>query len=146
MSSFKIDWIIDNVLAASSRPKRTDLQTIWKQGIRIIVTLRSNPLPNDWLADFQFEYLHLPIRDFSTPTFKQINHFVKFTNSAQKSEQPVLVHCFAGLGRTGTMISCYLVTKGMTAEKAVQFVRQIRPGSVETIEQLKTIKEYEKRL
>ncbi|MFX0211483.1 MAG: dual specificity protein phosphatase family protein [Candidatus Hodarchaeota archaeon] len=146
MSAFKIDWIIENVLAASSYPTRTDLQTIWKQGIRTIVTLRSNPLPYDWLADFQFEYLHLPIHDFFTPTFEQIEQFVKFIDLAQKKESPVLVHCFAGLGRTGTMISCYLVSKGMKTEEAVHFIRQIRPGSVETAEQLAIIEEYERNL
>ena len=42
------------------------------------------------------------------------------------------VHCMAGRGRTGTMIACYLVSQGMSAEDAIAEVRRARPGSIQT--------------
>ncbi|MFX1510971.1 MAG: dual specificity protein phosphatase family protein [Promethearchaeota archaeon] len=146
MAPLKIDWIVEGVLAAGNHPTFSDFHLIWEQGIRAIVTLRSLPLPEEWLTNFQFEYLHLPVPDFSPPTLDQIDQFVSFIDGARKKAIPVLVHCFAGLGRTGTMISCYLVAKGMKTREAIQFIRQIRPGSVETTEQVAIIKHYEESL
>jgi atypical dual specificity phosphatase len=52
----------------------------------------------------------------------------------------------AGLGRTGTMLACYFVKKGMPAPAAISHVRRIRPGSIETPEQADTITDYARRL
>ena len=59
--------------------------------------------------------------------------------------QAVAVHCLWGIGRTGTMLACYLV-KGMnlTAEQAIQDVRVQRPYSIETYEQEELLYQYHK--
>ena len=44
--------------------------------------------------------------------------------------QTVVVHCYAGLGRTGTIVACVLVAGGMDARRAVQRVREVRPGAI----------------
>jgi ADP-ribosyl-[dinitrogen reductase] hydrolase len=47
----------------------------------------------------------------------------------------VLLHCRGGLGRAGTIAARLLVELGMEPGKAVQAVRHVRPGAIETIEQ-----------
>lgn len=43
----------------------------------------------------------------------------------------LMVHCRAGLGRTGTLIACYLMYKHkFEAKAAIAWVRICRPGSV----------------
>ena len=57
----------------------------------------------------------------------------------------VAIHCAAGLGRTGTVLAAYFVAKGLSAREAVERVRQLRPGSVETVEQERAIERYAAR-
>ena len=57
------------------------------------------------------------------------------------------VHCIRGMGRTGTMIACYLVKAyGMTGRTAINEVRRLRPGSIETKEQEQIVESYAKTL
>ena len=81
------------------------------------------------------EYLHLPVANFTAPKQSQIRRFIRFCNSNRKEGKPVAVHCLAGAGRTGTMLACYLVTKGINPEKAMNTIRRKRPGSIETLGQ-----------
>lgn len=47
----------------------------------------------------------------------------------------VFVHCRGGLGRTGTLAVRLLIEEGLSLEDALQEVREVRPGAVETLEQ-----------
>ena len=47
----------------------------------------------------------------------------------------VVVHCAAGLGRSGTVAACLLLQTGMEAGAAIAAVRAARPGAIETPEQ-----------
>jgi cell division cycle 14 len=43
----------------------------------------------------------------------------------------VAVHCMQGVGRTGTLICCYLIKHhGFTAKESIGYARVCRPGSV----------------
>jgi len=41
----------------------------------------------------------------------------------------VYVHCQGGIGRTGTVVGCYLVRHGMTGEEALQAIRELRSAT-----------------
>ncbi len=141
-------WLIQDEIAGMARPMSmvADLEFLKDNGIEAIVSLTEVPLHKTLIEEFGFEYKHIPIVDLSTPTQEQIEEFATFVNSLISSKKRIVVHCDAGIGRTGTMLACYLVNKGYSARKAILEVRNKRPGSIETAEQEDTIIKYEERL
>ncbi|ETE56691.1 Dual specificity protein phosphatase 23, partial [Ophiophagus hannah] len=60
--------------------------------------------------------------------------------------QAVAVHCLLGFGRTGTMLACYLSKiHKITGVDAIQKLRQLRPGSIETYDQEKAVVQFYQR-
>ena len=53
------------------------------------------------------------------------------------------IHCMHGLGRTGTALACIVSqTNNLSAPNAISFIRQMRPGSIESQEQELFIAQY----
>jgi len=40
----------------------------------------------------------------------------------------VYVHCWGGIGRTGTVVCCWLVERGLTGEQALVEIALLREG------------------
>ena len=119
-----------------------DLDWLANQGIRALVSLTEEPLYEETIRSRAMSYLHLPVEDMHIPNLAGVSAFVGFVDQALGETRPVVVHCRAGLGRTGTMLACYLVHKGGDAQAALAEVRSKRPGSVETLGQEHLVREY----
>jgi protein-tyrosine phosphatase len=71
-----------------------------------------------------FRWQHLPMRDFglgADPAAFRLG-VEQLSHSLMLGEQ-VLLHCAAGLGRTGTVAACVLKQAGLSREAAVAHVR-----------------------
>lgn len=69
--------------------------------------------------------------DGSCPNDTIIQNFIDLTNSYVKKGQATAVHCRAGLGRTGTLIGCYIMSKYDFEPKAlIAWMRLCRTGMV----------------
>ena len=137
------DWIIEGKLAASMYP-RTDahLGALYAAGVRALVTLHEQPVDQAQLDAVGLEARHYPVEDFAAPSLEQIAAAIAFIEGKLTAGDGVAVHCAAGLGRTGTVIACYLVHEGYTPAEAIAHIRARRPGSVETSEQQAVIYAY----
>jgi len=61
--------------------------------------------------------------------------------------QGVTVHCYWGLGRTGTMLAaCLVALCGLDAKDAVSEIRRRRPWSIETYEQENAVRQFAQSL
>ena len=84
------------------------------------------------------EWLHLPIRDVSTPDHRFEAEWAAHRAGLRKqiiAGSRVLVHCKGGLGRAGTVAAILLIDLGMAPNEAIRKVRQARPGAIETAAQ-----------
>jgi len=73
--------------------------------------------------------VNLEFTDGTCPSDDVIWHFI---NEIENNDSAVAVHCRAGLGRTGTLIGCYIMYKYPHWEPVslIGWLRIARPGSV----------------
>jgi atypical dual specificity phosphatase len=137
-------WLMEDKLAAMSYPESEDAFTLlWKMGIRALINLTEETLPEEILKKLGILNEHIPVADFTAPTLWQVEQAVTMIHFYLDRNMPVAVHCMAGLGRTGTILACYLVGEGKSADEAIAAIRRWRYGSIETLDQEAVIHEYE---
>ena len=137
-------WLVEYKLAALSYPESEDAFTLlWKLGIRALINLAEEPLPGEILKKVDIFIEHIPVVDFTAPTLQQVEQALAIIHFCMDRNMPVGVHCIAGLGRTGTILACYLVGEGISADQAITTIRKWRPGSIEMLDQEAVIHEYE---
>ena len=152
---YNFSWVIPGKLAASGMPGSRfgsflngvgtlaeDLDLAGNGKIGALVSLTERALGKAEIDAAGVQYLHLPVADMAAPAVEDCRRFVDFVRERNEEGAAVLVHCVAGRGRTGTMLACYFVGQGSTPLEALERVRRLRPGSVETEAQEAVVFEY----
>jgi ADP-ribosyl-[dinitrogen reductase] hydrolase len=88
-------------------------------------------------------WFHLPIVDVSIPDERFEREWVvagEELRSILRRRLDVLVHCRGGLGRAGTIAARLLIELGMEPTKAIEHVRAVRPGAIQTNDQESFVK------
>lgn len=94
------------------------------------------------------EYGRMPIQDFGVPSVAAMSQILDLLDRALGAGHVVYLHCWGGIGRTGTVVGCYLARHGMAGEQALaelQSLRQVLPqayrrrASPETEEQRRMV-------
>ena len=71
----------------------------------------------------------MSIPDRDTPTREQMARILDVIDGALREGQVIYVHCYGGIGRTGTVVGCYLVRHGMGGEEALAEIAYLRRGT-----------------
>lgn len=138
-----VTWLDGECVAACRYPHSDKaLRELADRGVRLLVNLHEQPHVSEHISRYGISELHLPVPDFTPPTQEQIERGVSAIDSAIESGMRVAVHCGAGLGRTGTLLACYLVRKGLSPDAAIGHIRALRPGSVETPAQVAAVRTF----
>jgi len=132
-------WVATGTLMAGeypgarSQPEATlRLEALCAGGIRSFVDLtEAHELePYGALArELGLVWHRFPIRDLSIPTQPQMNEILSFIDAEIVDGRPVYVHCWGGIGRTGTVIGCLLVERGMDPADVLAQMSELRRHS-----------------
>ena len=67
-----------------------------------------------------------PMRDFTAPSRGEMRNILDLIDSELAGGGVVYLHCYGGIGRTGTVVGCYLIRHGTPPEDAIETIRRLR--------------------
>ena len=128
-------WALPGLLLAGEHPSgltadatRVRLSTLMAAGIECFLDLThpSEIDSYDQALPFQIEYLRKPIRDHGLPEKREhMMEILDCLHDALRSGRRAYVHCRAGIGRTGMVVGCLLVERGLTGEQALDELARV---------------------
>ncbi|KPL79533.1 hypothetical protein SE18_26485 [Herpetosiphon geysericola] len=141
-------WVLPNRLLAGEHPMLQDkeplhvrLQRFSAANISLFIDLTEQDETHelgDYLAAFQQVQLnqqpvpiryHAPIPDMQVPSIVQMQAILARIIVALDQQRTVYVHCWGGLGRTGTVLGCLLIQHGWEYTEALAHIAALRQGS-----------------
>ena len=136
-------WIVPGKLLLRSYPHQLEtLQELAGQGVTVLVNLERRPHGQANLDRFGLTEIHIPVPDFTAPTPADLDRGIDAIETHLTQGHVVAVHCAAGLGRSGTLVACYLVHQGQAPHDAIAEIRRLRPGAIETASQVAAVEAF----
>jgi len=136
-------WVEPNRLLAGGYPAaryfdeqtRTRLGSLLDCGITCIIDLtKEDEMPSyqkilqeqaGWRG-IEVNYYRYPLQDYSLPTRDQMKTILDSLDEALARGRGVYVHCWGGIGRTGTVVGCWLVRHGLSGKAALKRIKALR--------------------
>ena len=136
-------WVIKDQLLAGAYPGGSD-EEITRQKIRALLNENISCIidltrPEDPYFPFQsylqeeagefsqkVEWFNFPIADYDAPSEAMIVKILDMIDESLAKNEKVYVHCIAGIGRTGTVVGCYLARHGLTGAEALKQLEFLR--------------------
>lgn len=160
-------WVTDGLFLAGEYPASYDAETARRRleafleaGIRTFINLtQPHELPSysailkeqSHIYDYDLAYRRFPIRDHGVPSPLVMSQILDAIEDSIMNGKPVYAHCWGGVGRTGLVVGCYLIRRGLSPEQAIQRLDELYktrptnyflPTSPETEEQFDFIRNW----
>jgi len=69
--------------------------------------------------DISIDYHRFDIQDRGLPSHDQVVALLDAIDAALAANRKIYLHCWGGIGRTGTAVGCWLVRHGLTGQQAI---------------------------
>jgi len=139
-------WIIRGKLLAGEYPGSEDesatrarIRWLLEQGITLCLDLTEEseteaiPYGSVLLEEARrlgkpAAHLRQAVPDYSVPAWEVMKRILDTLDLALRAGQAVYLHCHGGIGRTGTVVGCYLARHGIAGAEAVEHIAHLRTG------------------
>ena len=129
-------WVVPGKFLAGEYPRNLDdpsslekLAAFREAGVAAFIDLteEGGMLPySQWLDSETQTHQRFPIRDVTTPSSPELTTDILDTIDREITEgKLVYVHCMGGIGRTGTIVGCWLSRQGHRGEAALERLREL---------------------
>jgi hypothetical protein len=134
-------WVWPGRLAGMAWPgllgdAEAELEAVAAAGVGTLVSLTTTPFPGERLRPFGLTGRHFPIQDMGAPSVNAAMGLCAELSRAIERDEAVAVHCQGGLGRTGTMLAAMLVWRQTSPADAIEAVRAVCRGYIQSEAQL----------
>lgn len=113
---------VDSRLFRGAQPSHEAILGLAGQGVGLIVCLREDPPPGEgaWCVEAGMQLVQVGMSGTRLPTREQVEQALGAIDGFLVAcpSNRVFVHCQYGCDRTGTVVACYRVRQGWTAEDA----------------------------
>ena len=142
-----IHWILPKKLAVGRLPRLEDAPDLMQANIKGIFSLcapQEGALPATFAQQFHCRRYVLPDSHYKTALeVRQVAAVAKIINSYLQKEEPVYVHCFAGMERSPTACIAYLCRyQGLELWEALHWVKQVHRRTQLTDAQVRVLREF----
>lgn len=129
-------------LAGMSTPRNEqDIDILLRVGVTKVLTLtEEEPLDPSWFQFKRITNVFVPVPNYKAPSIAEMDFIYNLFREDPNGFW--LVHCGGGKGRAGTILTCLMAMHGsedgvpqMEKKQAIEYIRRIRPGSIETTQQ-----------
>lgn len=141
-------WVVPGRLLAGPYPGSWDeaatrerLRQLLEAGVTFVVDLTEPREHDAYLLLLSTEaaalgrritHRRLPIPDMDVPSVDDMTAILGTIDAALTGGETVYVHCLGGIGRTGTVIGCYLVQHGLDGQEALDEIAHLRGGLLDS--------------
>ena len=147
---YAFNWwdIIDEHFVLGGAMMFDDLDRLQGLGVDAVLNLCAERSDNRHQLDRAgMAYLWLPVMDVFPPTFEQIIEGIDWIEQQLKSERTIYIHCAVGVGRSATLLACWLLyANRMNVTQALRFLKSRRPQVGLTRLQVRRLEEFERWL
>ena len=144
-SEYQLTWITPDLAVGYAPMSYAELESIRSQGIDAIVNLCAEFSDLHEIEETKgFEVYYLPIWDETAPDMEEMEKGLAWLDEAIYLGKKVLVHCRHGIGRTGTVVTSYLLRRGLGLKLASKKLKYTR-ATPTTYSQWRLLKKYGKK-
>lgn len=141
-------WLLRGKLAATPRPGLSrdledDLMALKKVNVDHLISLEEKDhYSPEAIERHGIRLFRMPVKDMHAPGVEETMNMVMQMAETIGNKGTIAVHCRAGLGRTGTLLACFLVASGTEVEEAISQVRCQDPRMIQSRVQEEFISEF----